>query len=254
MGQSVLSEIVQQLDDYGCWCSFNHIINPLEQVATPIDKFDQACQVLHSGYQCGKIDYENLPESERHVHWHQLTCDPSTHAYTSGLLLEDIYMIGMYGDPVDNLKQTCRRVNADDSCAEAACLVEGNFILTLFKIWTEAFYDVSVDPALSLNGGFDREVHCPMRLKAPKLPAGSVSNDKKSKVDPFQGEDEEHSMMVPQNSPPPQFFCCGEYPNVAPYKQSHDSSRGCCGTKSYSLTMECCDVGNGEHKAQPVCD
>lgn len=237
MDQNVLSSILEKIQDYGCWCSFNTIINPIHQIAEPVDQFDKACKALHNGYQCGKIDHNNaimLGLGQLHD---IRSCDPSTHVYESGLLLEDIYMIGMYGDPVDSLKQTCKQVNPDDTCAETACLVEGNFILTMFKIWTDAFYMVDIDSSKILNNGFDRDQECPVRTKANNPNANF--------------KDEEHTALAQSE---PQFFCCGEYPIVAPFKQSPDNSRACCGLKSYGLTMQCCDVGNGEMKAQPVCD
>lgn len=263
LNDNVLSSIVANITDYGCWCNFNNLPNKVIHSSAPVlDDFDQICKTLVNGYSCGRIDpalqigsnseFEN-DESENK------SCDPTTQIYNSGLNIEDIYMIGMFGDPVENLKMTCEEQNPgiENSCARTACLIEGNFILGIFKIWNDSFYQAKIDlNLLGSNPNFNRKIECPTSIKHRNMISTSIEED--NSLSNFEtGNDEEHSIgeiSIQSNLElDPEFFCCGSYPKVEPFKQDKHQTRKCCGNKTYnSVAMMCCNV-DGEMRTQTVC-
>lgn len=260
---NVLSDILLDISSYGCWCNFKAQNNNHQVIsqAPALDQFDELCRTLHHGYNCGKIEGGKKIKKTSEVE----ECDPSTVSYKSGLNIEDLYMIGMFGDPVEIMKDNCRSNNKKNPCAYKACVVEGNFILKIFTIWNENDYKVNVSEDLKHGNGFERGYRC----RAPNFDNdASGTNNRAKSLDNSKNKDlvadltlqnsnkpdEEHSSNINTNLHlSPDYFCCGDYPLIQPFRQSENNARACCGVKTYNaLANMCCDTSEGL-KVKTVC-
>ena len=114
------------------------------------------------------------------------------------------YATGLQGD-TDAIVADCNARNAGDNCAVRACILEGWFINNIFL----AFFGANqLDLSKQHDNGFEVDEQCPI----------------------ISGTRSEHS-------------CCGMYPFRRPYK-TYGGARGCCGAKTYDISiLTCCSDG-----------
>jgi len=171
------------VDGYGCWCNFNAAYT---QSKGPVqDAMDAICKTLVNGYHCGIIDGVEAGTP----------CDTPTVAY-------DAY--NYFANFGQSVLAVCASKNPGNTCAETACIVEGQFTFDFFQNFLGG---AGTDPNLKhANGFFDADTECSY--------AGGAGQSVKT--------------------------CCGAYPNRYPYK-TFAGQRDCCGQVTYDTSaLQCC--------------
>ena len=174
--------------EYGCWCYLDG--QPVNGKSNPVNAIDGFCKSLADGYACASMD-----ESPN-------ACNA----------WEVSYVGASTGSLGQNLIDQCNANNAD-TCAQKACIVEGNFIAELQNLMTVGNVDLELS-TYQHSQGFNVDSQCTINRKPP--------SDKQ---------------------------CCGEYPNRFPYRTSSEGdgvvNRACCNGKTYdSNNMICCSDGS----------
>lgn len=195
---SLIASSLAEIDHYGCWCYFGE--DEYIQSKGPVqDEFDQACKTLNNGYKCAAID-----GLERGT-----TCEANKIDY-----IQYDYFSG------GELHEECTSTNFDNAvdpaCAVDACIIEGNFLQTMFAFFF-GFPSRFPDPSFKHDSGnFDVEEEC-------KVGGYNVKSERE---------------------------CCGQVPNRYPFK-IFQGERSCCGDKTFNaLNLKCCfgDTGDAEIK------
>jgi len=190
-----VSTSLSAINGYGCWCYFADDHGKGHGPAQ--NRMDEICKVLHDGYECAILDGEDESQS----------CEPWTVDYNGSTIL---------GDSNDDVQVECESKN-DNNCAVRACVIENNFILSVFA----EFLSGSIfDPSKKHEFGFNVETECVF----PVGGGGSAGGD---------GKDY-----------PKEKACCGTYPVRYPFYHIN-GHRACCGEKTYSTTTyQCCEEDN----------
>ena len=161
--------------EYGCWCYLSG--QPVNGKSNPVNEIDAHCKLLADGYACASMDETS-------------TCNAWEVNYTPAAT-------GALGQ---TLIDECNANNAD-TCAQKACIVEGNFIAELQTMMTLGNVDLALSTYQHAQG-FNVDSQCTINRKPP--------SDKE---------------------------CCGEYPNRFPYRTSSEGdgtiNRACCNGKTY---------------------
>jgi len=186
------------MQNYGCWCSFDYP-EGTEKVhgrGAPVDEVDKYCKTLQNGYECAMMDHydDDLEVS---------TCTPWEVEYLSTF---ETNLKNPGAITLEKLKDTCDDNNVD-SCARAACKVEGWLVQSYFAFAvTGGRFDIKYQE----EGGFDRDTGCP--------------------INPSSGS--------------PERACCGNHPLRFPFRVGGDSDRDCCNGKTFSPSLySCCPDG-----------
>merc|ERR1712010_286699 len=127
-----VSTALDPISDYGCWGYFQD--NHGKGKGPVQNEVDQMCKVLHDGYECAIFDAVIDGGS----------CIPWEEEYESGI------SIG-----ASNVEIECASKNVGNDCAIRACVIEGNFVLSIFAAF---FNQVDFNPALKHENGFDNSV------------------------------------------------------------------------------------------------
>merc|ERR1712066_634720 len=173
-------DAMSNLEDYGCWCYFDDKHGTGK--GAPVDAVDAMCKNLAQAYDCAMMDYADATGNDDCVPWEV--------SYNAGI---------SFG--IGALVDTCNQVNANDLCAQYACMAEGSFIINIIS----AFLNIgTVNPAHKHDNGFDIRASCPVN-------SGSQTDERQ---------------------------CCGILPFRYPYKPV---DKECCGAATYDPSlMECC--------------
>jgi len=132
------SSFLNDVEDYGCWCSFNENHGGKGQA---VDQLDATCKSLSNAYECAVMDSEEVGDS----------CTPYSVVYFS----PPIFAI----DDTESLVIQCEGLNAAMSpCAIRACIIENQFVLDSF----EALQNGGVIPEYQRSNGFDPKNDCPV--------------------------------------------------------------------------------------------
>lgn len=138
------------VNGYGCWCYFEN--DNYKGKGTPVDAIDQYCKLLHQGYECIIMDFENTP----------FACIPWEVDYNSA------YAGGYHplGLQPGHIEDECDRINTVGTCQNAVCRVEGYFMQGFF---TEAIFNMGIDTTKNHNNGFnpEDEANCPTIVHNP---------------------------------------------------------------------------------------
>lgn len=180
---TILGQASHLINDYGCWCYFNE--NHGKGKGRPVNSVDEICYQLAHGYNCAMMDEPG--------------CVPWEVPYISGISGGLPGLVGM-----------CDTVNdpTTEYCANAACKVEGHFVLTIFGEYL--LTGDPIDQQFKHDNGFEPEVECPTR-------EGNGGAD---------------------------YNCCGEHPNRFQFRSLAAAPRECCVDKVYATSMyECCPDG-----------
>jgi len=130
------------LDQYGCWCYFE--FDHGSGRGHPIDEIDEFCKLLHDGYSCILIDFDNA--GSPCTPW-QI---PYNSAFGSGIPT---------GLSLAGLIQECDTNNTPGSCEAEVCKVEGWFIQSYF---TYAVNGGTINLLNQHSAGFDVATECPI--------------------------------------------------------------------------------------------
>merc|ERR1711981_887013 len=187
-------EMINSIDSYGCWCYFQE--DHGKGRGPPANEVDAQCKMLHDGYECIILDALDEGDDD---------CVPWDEKYNSGTGLGLVAT-----DPENNnngraLRKSCQRSNRNSKCAQRTCIVEGFFVMQIFKHFLAG---VQFDPSLKHSlGVWDRIEDCPIK--------SGVDTEKE---------------------------CCGTYPHRFPFKLATlGGARNCCGENTYNPdVMECC--------------
>jgi hypothetical protein len=196
----IVAVALEPIDEYGCWCWFGQ----LKGQGPPQNEVDQACKVLQQGYDCAILDGEDESQS----------CTPWEVSYQSGITVGG-----------NSVEIECAIKNPNNNCAQRACVIEGNFVLTIFASF---FSNIVFDPSLKHDKGtFNPATECSI---APANPIGG--NDPADPNPPVNG---------PPGTPTiPGRECCGDYPVRAPYHPLN-GAKDCCGTVVFNTAdLKCC--------------
>lgn len=196
----LIAPSLEEINHYGCWCYFGE--DEYLQSKGPVqDEFDEACKILNNGYKCATID-----GLERGT-----ACDASKIDY----IKYDYFSGG-------ELHEECTTLNFDNqedaACAIDACIIEGNFLQTMFAYFF-GFPSRFPDPTFkheNVGGVFNVEDEC-------KVGGYNIQSERE---------------------------CCGQVPNRYPFK-IFNGERSCCGEKTFnSINLKCCygDTGNPQLK------
>jgi len=133
------SAFLKDVENYGCWCSFNENYGGKGQ---PVDSIDATCRTLANAYDCAIMDGDD-----------ELTeCTPWEVIYFS----PPIFAIG----DTESLITQCEGLNADrGSCGIRACIIENQFVLDSF----DALQEGGVVPDYQHENGFDKKGDCPVK-------------------------------------------------------------------------------------------
>merc|ERR1711879_171235 len=173
------------LEGWGCWCQFDE--NSLKGRGSPINEIDRARQVLVHGYKCNIMD--SIDEGDN-------DCEPWSVPYNSST--------GMGGQ---SLLDACAFRN-ENGCAERNCIVEGNFVISLFTLLGNSHF---VEAQYNHDNGFDTDAECGVPQPIENA-GGSLTLE-----------------------------CCGAYPVRFPYN-TNNGNHNCCGQKVFNVNvMTCCD-------------
>jgi len=182
--QIITGDAFDNINEYGCWCYLAG--DHGRGHGPPVNSVDWSCKVLHNGYDCAVQDVIDSTGND--------TCVPWEVFYISGI-----------GGGENALVPTCEAFN-DDLCAQAACKIEGKFVLNVFNSFLGGN---SLDPQYSHANGFDDRAGCPL-------------------VGECEGADCLEKV------------CCGEYPVRYPFRPL-GGIRGCCGQNTFDATiLTCC--------------
>jgi len=175
------------ISEYGCWCFFESTERGKGQ---PIDDIDAQCKQLQDGYFCAVQDAVDIGE----------VCTPWEIIYNSSI------GIGLGAITVENVVTECNAANPGDQCANAACKIEGWFVVGfLRKIVTGSI----VNQDYRHSNGFVQDDMCPL--------SGNGIKSEKS--------------------------CCGEHPMRFPFK-NYDGARDCCDGHTFNTNLyTCCADG-----------
>ena len=209
--------------NYGCWCTFGEDGSglmlgqkggnqPYPGRGAPQNKWDETCRSLQWGYECAAIAAGERGED----------CRPHLVDYVDfgGLFssMEEYYH-GSGGGFGPNAETMCRFINPGhsvDSCVINACMIEGAFVTRAKEMFgiqeLHQVNDDSFDEQFLHSNGFDFDGECVGRP--------GVSGER---------------------------VCCGEIPDITPYKTNDDLARDCCyddvsrTPQIYSqISYECC--------------
>lgn len=106
-----LGQTINRINEMSCWCYFNDLHGSGK--GKPIDSLDEACKVLHEGYECAMRDAED----------EGTTCVPWEVSFNAASFL------------ATDLGQACEDSNPGNNCAARACAVEGAFINNLLDFF-----------------------------------------------------------------------------------------------------------------------
>lgn len=177
----------QFFDGYGCWCFLSPPEAGHNHHGTPRDELDVLCKALIDGYQCAVIDHQDDVDE----------CYPWNVTYTA------------ISTQFSGLALTARcdffNQGASNSCARAACAVEGHFVNGVISLLqTGRFWD---DNLVHTNG-FDPEIEC---LKNDIIPGRGIRK------------------------------CCGRNPFRIPFS-TRDGAKDCCIGNIYDTSVkDCCN-------------
>jgi len=133
------SAFLKDVEDYGCWCSFN---DNYGGKGLPVDGIDTVCKTLAQAYDCAIMDGEDEGE----------LCVP----YEAFYVAPSIFSIG----DTDALVLQCEGLNAGKTkCEIRSCIIENQFVLDSFQ----ALQGTGVNPAFSRSAGFDTKAGCPVK-------------------------------------------------------------------------------------------
>jgi len=136
------------IDGYGCWCYFED--DYYKGKGAAIDPIDQYCKLLHQGYECIIMDFQNTP----------FACVPWEVSYNSA------YAGGYHplGLTPGHIEAECDSLNTPGTCQNAACRVEGYFLQGFFG---EAIFNLGIDENHNHEKGFDPDTNCPTITHTP---------------------------------------------------------------------------------------
>jgi hypothetical protein len=135
---SLLSETISSISQYGCWCDFENGMK--HGAGKPVNAVDEACRDLQLGYQCVKIDSR---ENQDH-------CDPDNTDYTL-----------TFGVDVEFLDFMCNLLNDYDPCKARLCALESYFLGTLMNLSLEPENQFAIKyQRLEIGGPFDFRENC----------------------------------------------------------------------------------------------
>ena len=135
---SLLSETISSISQYGCWCDFENGMK--HGSGKPVNAVDEACRDLQLGYQCVKIDSKETGDH----------CDPDNSDYTL-----------TFGVDVEFLDFMCNLLNDYDPCKARLCALESYFIGTLMNLSLEPENQFSIEyQRLEIGGPFDFQQNC----------------------------------------------------------------------------------------------
>jgi len=135
---SLLSETISSISQYGCWCDFENGMK--DGAGQPVNAVDEACRDLQLGYQCVKIDSR---ETDDH-------CDPDNTEYTL-----------TFGVDVEFLDFMCNLLNDYDPCKARLCALESYFIGTLMNLSLEPENQFSIEyQRIEVGGPFNFQENC----------------------------------------------------------------------------------------------
>lgn len=182
---NILSQFPNIIENYGCWCFFDD--NHGKGKGRPVNDIDKICKETAHAYDCAIMDAENDAG--------QPSCTPWTSNYISGI-----------SQGLDGLVSQCDTNNVDP-CANAACKIEGRFVLSFFSMFLLS--GNSIDPTYqdgNAASSFDPVVDC---LMTP----GQTDKDRE---------------------------CCGEQPHRYKFKP-FNGGNACCGSTVYpTMIQQCC--------------
>lgn len=183
--------------NYGCWCNFQEQFN--HGRGQVVDIFDEKCKQLHNGYSCSIMSAKNSGDS----------CVPFEVTYNS-VIGSGVLGGGM---TIENIQTECDNQNDPNTnyCANAACKVEGWFVVEIFQLFTGANYP---DPAHQQENKADNYewAVCLGGRMPGSADEDAVSGGGSSKA------------------------CCGELPNSFPYR-TQNGLRECCGDKTFNTGL-----------------
>jgi len=193
---TLIASSLAEIANYGCWCYFDD--NYIQSRGPVQDEFDEACKTLNNGYKCAAID-----GLERGTNCEANKIDYEQYDYFSG----------------GELHEECTDLNfenEDPACAIDACIIEGNFLQTMFAYFFGG--NIFPDPSFKHDSGnFDVEEEC-------KVGGYNIKSERQ---------------------------CCGQVPNRYPFKV-FSGERSCCGDKTFNtFNLKCCfgDTGNAQLKS-----
>lgn len=245
---------ISLLGQYGCWCNFltqddynDRILynNFGEANMTVLNRFpyitkdlmDIYCRNLERGYNCLQID---SIESKSPIY-----CNPKSVSYTPSLLQTNLQLITEF----------CESNNIN-TCAQKACILEGQFISNIFRMFINKqkvhrhYRHNDRGTPTKFNYG-----ECKAELeKTPKLSNGRIVaikavidngksiNESKNII---EGKDIKDRDLVKAEM----YSCCGTFPNKVPFPTGDSPNlkiRACCGNKIYQTEIfNCCNDNNG---------
>lgn len=179
---------MSMLNMYGCWCYFED--DHGKGRGQPIDELDAQCKILQDGYYCAIQDAADLGQS----------CTPWEVIYNSAI------GIGIGSISIPNVIAECDTANPSDGCGNAACKIEGYFVVGfLQKILTGS----QINQDYRHLNGFDKMAMCPI--------SGNGLKSEKS--------------------------CCGDHPKRFPFK-NYGGNRECCQGHTFNTNLyTCCADG-----------
>lgn len=212
-----IEPLLTQIDNYGCWCYFDESYD--QGRGMPVNTIDHFCRSLHYGYDCANRD--SLGEDEN-----TSECIPWKHPYITGVNVVQLQIL-QEAQRHFALEDQCIDNNPDDTCAQRACIIEGNFVLDVLQNFL-------------INRKFD-----------PTLNHAHPFN-----FDPTQNCNVGDPLTIQSSNPLSQTVeieCCGNYPNRKPFKNVN-GNRMCCGGKIYNpFVHTCCEDSVGDEKIMLTC-
>jgi len=182
--------------NYGCWCYFTDGL--ASGHGTAVDELDQLCKLLHGGYQCAQLDNGD-------------SCVPWEIEYSSFFGTTNHYSAAAtVFQNLGHVQTSCQNFNPSNSCAAAACMVEGYFVIQFVDLVRQNL----ISQSNFVDNGFQTD-----SCRAPGSGNGGTAG-------PIE--------------------CCGLYPTRFPYA-SQAGRKQCCdvaGVTYDSAFNVCCADGS----------
>ena len=146
---NIQSNIFNNLDNYGCWCTLNS--NWASASGKVQNEIDSECRRLVKGYRCAKSDYDFD------------FCDPYLVSYNPFEV--------QAGSNVSEIVQFCNSNNANSDCAISTCIMDANFVQKMAVLLESSYYDELVHDTVGgnfnqfdicMNGGLPGEKNGPI--------------------------------------------------------------------------------------------
>jgi len=205
----IIATALSPINHYGCWCYFQQFAGR----GTPINEVDQICKVLQQGYECAYID--GVEEGE--------PCTAFETEYASGITIGS-----------DDVTIECQDKNPNNNCAMRSCIIEGNFVLSIFAAF---FSNVDFDPDqkhIEEGGVFDPAT-CVGAPAAPVIDNGDGDGNGNGGGSSGPGDCGCDNCAAKT--------CCGDYPVRYPFKKKCGDS-SCCGDIVFATADSVCCPSN----------